>query len=89
MMLPWKTEKGREGKKQERERDGIWERKDAEKKRKKGVSAQEWSSNKGFIDSGGFVCHHLTVGLWCMAASSSAAVTRDTSQGVRHNKDLE
>lgn len=29
-----------------------------------------------------------TAGLWCMAASSSAAVARDTSQGVRHYRDL-
>lgn len=40
-----------------------WEHKKKLKGPRRGVSAQKWGLNKGFIDSVGFVCHRLTVGL--------------------------
>lgn len=80
----WGGEKMHNKCKERRKRDGIWLRKEAkDAKGRQSMSAQKWSVNKGFIDSVGFVCHHLTVGLWCMAASSAVARESGTT-GTLH-----
>lgn len=94
MMSPWKRQRWREKRTRivRREEKKRW---NLSKKRRQRGQSEVWvhrsrASAKALLIllALSVTASEDTVGLWCMAASSSAAATGDMSQGVRHYRDL-